>query len=68
MNLKCFFDVEEEVRCGICRWCDGFLPVSSFFDGHGRMRTRWERGDRPRNQSPKPATHRLGGRQLVPIR
>jgi hypothetical protein len=39
MNLKCFFDVEEEVRCGICRWCDGFLPVSSFFDGHGRMRT-----------------------------
>jgi hypothetical protein len=38
MNLKCFFDVEEEVRCGICRWCDGFLPVSSFFDVHGRMR------------------------------
>ncbi len=34
-----FFDVEEEVRCGICRWCDGFLPVSSFFDVHGRMRT-----------------------------
>jgi hypothetical protein len=39
MNLKCFFDVEEEDRCGICRWCDGFPPVSSFFDGHGRMRT-----------------------------
>jgi hypothetical protein len=39
MNLKCFFDVEEEVRCGICRWCDGFPPVSSFFGVHGRMRT-----------------------------
>jgi hypothetical protein len=33
-----FFDVEEEFRCGICRWCDGFLPVSSFFAVHGRMR------------------------------
>jgi hypothetical protein len=33
-----FFDVEEDVRCGICRWCDGFVPVSSFFDLHGRMR------------------------------
>jgi hypothetical protein len=39
MNLKCFFDVEEEFRCGICRWWDGFLPVSSFFAVHGRMRT-----------------------------
>jgi hypothetical protein len=34
-----FFDVEEEVRCGMCRWCDGFLPVSSLFKVHGRMRT-----------------------------
>jgi hypothetical protein len=33
-----FFDVEEEIRCGICRCCDGFLPVSSFFAVHGRMR------------------------------
>jgi hypothetical protein len=34
-----FFDVEEKVRCGICRWCDGFVPVSSFFEVHGRMGT-----------------------------
>ena len=34
-----FFDVEEEFGCGICRWCDGFVPVSSFFAVHGRMRT-----------------------------